>query len=212
MQKTVDKTGALTAQYQYTTGKNGERTKTQEEGPAGKKETEYEYDGAGRLTGERTVSADSTGKETETSYAYEYDNAGNRTRKKTSTAGTTTVTDYTYNSRNQLAEEETKGRKTQYHYDANGNLLKKSGAAAEENAPGKIVYGEFKVADYLPDRGSPKANWKQNSGILRSVIREGVPIKDVSEYPMQNAGFLGAERNLLEMMGWAYDDGYWYLP
>ena len=37
-------------------------------------------------------------------------------------------TDYTYNSRNQLAEEETKGRKTLYHYDANGNLLKKSGA------------------------------------------------------------------------------------
>ena len=86
------------------------------------------------------------------------------------------------------------------------------GKMKDLNAPGKIVYGEFKVADYLPDQGSPKANWKQNSGILRSVIREGVPIKDVSEYPMQNAGFLGAERNLLEMMGWAYDDGYWYLP
>lgn len=70
------------------------------------------------------------------------------------------------------------------------------------NAPGKIVYGEFKVADYLPDQGSPKANQKQNSGILRSVIREGVSIKDESEYPMQNAGFLGAERNLLEMIGW----------
>lgn len=61
------------------------------------------------VTGGRTVSVDSTGKETETSYAYEYDNAGNRIRKKNSAAGTTTVTDYTYNSRNQLAEEETGG-------------------------------------------------------------------------------------------------------
>lgn len=48
--------------------------------------------------------------------------------------------------------------------------------------------------------------------MLRSVIREGVPIKDVSPYPMENARFLGAERNLLEMMGWIYKDGYWYLP
>lgn len=60
--------------------------------------------------------------------------------------------------------------------------------------------------------GNPKANWNQNSGILRSVMNEGNPIKDVSPYPMNNAGFLGAERNLLQTRGWTYSDGYWYLP
>lgn len=44
------------------------------------------------VTGEHTVSVDSTGKETETRYSYEYDNAGNRIREKTTTTGTTVVT------------------------------------------------------------------------------------------------------------------------
>lgn len=57
------------------------------------------------------------------------------------------------------------------------------------------------VADYLPDKGNPKDNWHQNSGILRSIMNEGVPIKDVSMFSMNNAGFLGAERNLLQSRG-----------
>ena len=43
-------------------------------------------------------------------------------------------------------------------------------------------------------------------------MREGVPIKDVSPYPMNNAGFLGAERNLLLDKGWVYKNGYWFPP
>lgn len=43
-------------------------------------------------------------------------------------------------------------------------------------------------------------------------MRVGIPIKDVSPYPMKNAGFLGAERNLLKSRGWKYNEGYWYSP
>ena len=80
------------------------------------------------------------------------------------------------------------------------------------NIFGNVSNGEFKIADYLPDMGNPQANWYQNSGILRSVMNEGVPIKDVSVFPMNNAGFLGAERNLLQNSGWTYFEGYWYPP
>ncbi len=43
-------------------------------------------------------------------------------------------------------------------------------------------------------------------------MNEGVPIKDVSPLPMENAGFLGAERNLLQSRGWKYIDGFWNPP
>jgi hypothetical protein len=71
---------------------------------------------------------------------------------------------------------------------------------------------DFKVADYLPNMQNPRANWKQNAGILRSIMNEGKPIRDVSPYPMENASFLGAERNLLLSRGWTYSDGFWYPP
>ena len=86
------------------------------------------------------------------------------------------------------------------------------GKMRDLNTPGAVGKNEFKVADYLPDKKDPKANWKQNSGILRSVMNEGKPIKDVSMYPMEKAVFLGAERNLLKSKGWTYKDGYWYPP
>jgi len=71
---------------------------------------------------------------------------------------------------------------------------------------------EYRVADMLPNQGSPKANWKQNAGVLRTIMHFGRPIRDASPYPMPNAGFLGAERNLLENHGWSYNQGYWYPP
>lgn len=86
------------------------------------------------------------------------------------------------------------------------------GKMQDLNQPGAVNDGEFKIADYLPDQGNPKANWKQNDGILRSVMNENQPIKDVSPYPMDNAGFLGAERNRLSSEGWTYQNGYWYPP
>jgi len=86
------------------------------------------------------------------------------------------------------------------------------GKMRDLDAPGAMGSGEFKVANYLPDMGNPKANWAQNDGILRSIMNEGKPIRDVSLYPMENAGFLGAERNLLQSRGWSYSNGYWYAP
>lgn len=71
------------------------------------------------------------------------------------------------------------------------------------------------ILDELPNKGSPKANWKQNSSVLRKKIREGYDIKDVSKHrpnsspdptalrPDRTVGqsFLGAERNLLKNKG-----------
>ena len=86
------------------------------------------------------------------------------------------------------------------------------GKMADLNRPGALNGNQFKVADYLPDMGTPKANWHQNSGILRSIMRLNQPIYDVSPYPMSmsKAGFLGLERNLLQNNGWTYSNGYWY--
>ena len=207
VQKTVDSTGELIAQYQYTTGKNGERTKIREEGPSGKTETEYSYDGAGRLTGECAVSVDDTGKETETRYTYEYDNAGNRTRKKTTTAGTTVATDYTYNSRNQLAEEENGGHKTLYTYDANGNLLKKSGAAAEESYK-YDVYN--RLVSCQSDRGGKKETYSYDAeGVRRSKTasdgkeeKEILFISDTSGELSRTLAETDGKGELLASYGW----------
>ena len=69
---------------------------------------------------------------------------------------------------------------------------------------------EYTLLDRLPDQGSPKANWAQNSSVLRQEMRRGVPIRDASvdsngrliPYP---GSFLNAERNLLQSRGWTYD-------
>ncbi len=211
VQKTVDSTGALIAQYQYTIGKTGERTKLQEEGLSGKKETEYEYDGAGRLTGERIVSAAGTGKETESRYTYKYDNVGNRIQKKVSTAGTTVVTDDTYNSRNQLVKEETGGQKTEnqislYTYDANGNLLKKSGAAEESYK--YDVYN--RLVSYQADQKGKKENYSYDAeGVRRSKTasegeeeKEILFISDTSGELSRTLAETDEEGELLASYGW----------
>jgi RHS repeat-associated protein len=73
--------------------------------------------------------------------------------------------------------------------------------------------------DDLPDRGSPKANWKQNSSVLRKARRDGIEIRDASAHrnnfdldptpsrPDRKIGqsFLGAERNLLNNHGGNFD-------
>jgi RHS repeat-associated protein len=61
----------------------------------------------------------------------------------------------------------------------------------------------------LPERGSTKANWQQNSSELRAAENNGKPIRDVSTDAngnlRDNSGFLKAERNLLENRGRIYD-------
>lgn len=73
--------------------------------------------------------------------------------------------------------------------------------------------GEQSLLNRLPDRGSVKANWKQNSGVIRQEISKGKPIRDAS--PGDTSGqFLNAERNLLRDKGWAFDSksNYWTPP
>ncbi|MCP4115567.1 MAG: RHS repeat protein [Desulfobacteraceae bacterium] len=63
---------------------------------------------------------------------------------------------------------------------------------------------------HLPDKGSPKANWKQNVGHLRKEMGKGKPIFDsyrdaATGKQIPTKGFLNAERNLLETRGWRYN-------
>ncbi len=75
---------------------------------------------------------------------------------------------------------------------------------------GNLMPGEKTLLRQLPNRGNPKANWKQNSGVLRRVMGKGSPIRDASVEPNGELiqyvrSFLNAERNLLRSMGWKYD-------
>jgi hypothetical protein len=84
------------------------------------------------------------------------------------------------------------------------------GKVADLEAPGKIGPGEHTLLPRLPDRGNPKANWTQNSGVLRAEMSRGLPIRDASVDPatgalINNTGFLRAERYLLSDRGWTYD-------
>lgn len=70
---------------------------------------------------------------------------------------------------------------------------------------------------YLPKKGSPKANWKQNAGRLREAMKKGKPIYDsyrnpktgaqirTGQKPKSSGRFLNAERKLLESRGWKYN-------
>ena len=118
LQMMVDKDENLIAQYEYTLGKGGERTKVKETGLGETVTTSYEYDEAGRLTQEIITKG-----EDKTTYGYVYDKVGNRTEKWEKG----TATKYTYNSRNQLIKEETLEGTVVYSYDANGNLLNQAG-------------------------------------------------------------------------------------
>ena len=77
----------------------------------------------------------------------------------------------------------------------------------------KLNKGEKSLLDRLSDQGSPKANWKQNSGVLRQEMGKGKPIRDASSGDTSGQ-FLNAERNLLESRGWTFDKptNYWNPP
>ena len=95
------------AQYEYTLGAAGERTKVEELD----RTVEYTYDALYRLTGEKITAADGT----VTEYTYAYDNVSNRILKTENGAETT----YTYNALNQLTAE----TGVTYQYDDAGNLI-----------------------------------------------------------------------------------------
>lgn len=54
------------------------------------------------------------------------------------------------------------------------------GKMPDLNKPGAIKNGEFTIAEKLPNLGNQKANWTQNSSVLRQQMSRGVPIRDAS--------------------------------
>ncbi len=118
LQKSVDKNGTVIAQYEYTLGKNGERTKVTESRACGNAEISYDYDKANRLVKEVIERSGE-----KTTYIYTYDAVGNRISKNENGE----KTEYAYNNRNQLVKETSVAGTVTYSYDVNGNLLKQSG-------------------------------------------------------------------------------------
>ena len=79
----------------------------------------------------------------------------------------------------------------------------------------------WKAEDYmlhLPNKGTPKLNWKANYGELRREMGLGKPIFDSYRLPDGNliptGGFLNAERSILQGRGWMYNpsNGAWMPP
>ena len=139
LQKEVDRNGTIIAQYSYTLGKGGERTKVTETGACGNVETSYDYDRAGRLTKEVIEKNDE-----QTTYIYTYDAVGNRLSKRENGEKTT----YTYNSRNQIVSEASDLGSITYSYDANGNLLNKSGSGVAVTYTYDVFNRLVKYADH----------------------------------------------------------------
>lgn len=119
-----------------------------EQGYIVKEEAQYEDTTITRtytynLSGELTLFTELEGYEYR-EYAYTYDNSGNRTRlEKTGVDQPETIT-YEYNSANQLiASTSTISGRTEYTYDANGNLV-----CEQTDGQGEITY-EYTVEQRL---------------------------------------------------------------
>ena len=79
-----------------------------------------------------------------------------------------------------------------------------------ESTTGSTGWADGDFMLFLPNRGSPKANWSQNSSRLREVMRAKRLISDSYRNPatgeqFPTRGFLQAERKLLESSGWQYN-------
>jgi hypothetical protein len=82
------------------------------------------------------------------------------------------------------------------------------------------------LLDDLPDLGSAKANYYQNSSVLRGAVRDGYEIRDASFYRPNSApdstllrpdrtvgqSFLGAERLIMDNKGFVPNAGGVYIP
>ncbi|MBP5433123.1 RHS repeat-associated core domain-containing protein [Ruminococcus sp.] len=113
----ADRDGAVAAQYEYTLGAAGERTRVRELD----RTVDYTYDALYRLTGETITPVDGKVK----TYTYTYDAVSNRLTKTEDGE----VTNYTYNGLNQLVQE----NNTVYTYDDAGNLISTESAEKSSN-------------------------------------------------------------------------------
>jgi len=89
---------------------------------------------------------------------------------------------------------------------AEGGLV--IGRGADLSRPFALAPNEFRLS--WPATATTRSEWKINSGLLRTEMGKGIPIRDAS--PGNVGGmYLNAERNLLESRGWNYNSstGYW---
>ena len=114
--------GEILSSFSYTYDKAGNVISEDAVSSETSAHMDYVYDNSSQLIKYRRIT-DSSNEE----YTYTYDKSGNRTRLvKTGVEQPETI-EYTYNSSNQLVcEESTVSGKTEYAYDANGNLIRKS--------------------------------------------------------------------------------------
>jgi hypothetical protein len=86
---------------------------------------------------------------------------------------------------------------------------------ADLEAPGAIGPNEYTILDKLdPSLGNPRANWYRNAGVLRDQVSNGLTqVRDASPTNFDGQ-FLNAERNLLNNLGWLYDEpsSIYYAP
>lgn len=98
------------------------------------------------------------------------------------------------------------------------------GKMGDLEAPGALRAGETSVASEIGDLSqlASQQRWGVNGSVLRSIMAEGRPIRDISEEAARPGfideshkplnSFLAAERNLLQNHGWTFSGGYWYPP
>ena len=92
---------------------------------------------------------------------------------------------------------------------AEGGLV--IGRGSDLSRPFALAENEFRLS--WPATATTRSEWKINSGLLRTEIGKGIPIRDAS--PGNVGGmYLNAERNLLQSRGWNYNsaNGYWNPP
>lgn len=197
-EKALDKQGGLVAQYEYTLGAAGERTKVKELD----RTVEYTYDALYRLTGEKITAADKT----VTEYTYAYDKVSNRILKTENGTKTT----YTYNALNQLVKE----NDTVYKYDDAGNLISTTSSGksvaytynaenklirATVNEAGKTVVEEY-TYDYAGNRtskttGSETVKYLNDNSVLTNVLAEFDANGNELCYYTIGADLISQERN-----------------
>lgn len=94
------------------------------------------------------------------------------------------------------------------------------GKMSDLAASGALNAGEKSVAGEIGDLSelASQQKWGVNGSVLRRIMSEGNPIRDILAEPIKagnlsnETGFLRAERNLLRNHGWRYNGGYWYPP
>lgn len=132
------------------------------QGPLGTQET-YEYDNAGRVIAEQTV--------TDKKVTYEYDKSGLLTAK-TNARGQKTL--YSYHNIGNVTSVQNSEGITEYQYDANGNITKMT------RPDGSVLTKKYDAAENLIEASDIRANGTIISKFAYSYDANGNIIQEIS--------------------------------